>query len=113
MRLSAIGYQLSACCLLIAAPVAAQQQPLQKLPRKHEVELTFAAGYFLPTGAGGQGGGITLNRRGSWVGSVLFGAYAKSGSWGAEVSAALRRSADGTYVPDLGFTADLGGLVGL
>ncbi|HTL06560.1 MAG TPA: hypothetical protein VL241_12490 [Gemmatimonadales bacterium] len=67
-----------------AAPLAAQ---LQRLPRKHPVELTFAGGMFQPTGPGGQAGSVTLSRRPAWAAAVLFGAYAKSGRWGAEVSA--------------------------
>jgi hypothetical protein len=83
MRLFALGAQLSALAVL-AAPLAAQ---IQRLPRKHPVELTFAGGYFQPTGAGGQAGSIALERRPAWAAAVLFGAYAKGGRWGAELSA--------------------------
>jgi len=69
---------------VLAAPLAAQQQ---RMGRIHAVELTFAAGYFQPTGPDGQLGAAALSRKGSWEGGVHFGAYAKSGSWGAEVSA--------------------------
>jgi len=72
-----------------AAPLAAQ---VERMPRKHPVELTFAAGYFQPTGAGGQVGSVALTRRPAWAAAVLFGAYAKGGRWGAEVS--------GGYTPE-------------
>jgi hypothetical protein len=79
IRLWAMGYGL-----LVAAPLGAQ---VQRLPRKHEVELTFSAGYFRPTGPAGQLGSVSLIRKGTWEAGVHFGAYAKNGRWGAEVSA--------------------------
>ena len=72
------------CAAALATPLAGQQQ---RMARIHAVELTFAAGYFQPTGPDGRLGTAALSRKGSWEGSVHFGAYAKSGSWGAEVSA--------------------------
>jgi len=78
-RLLAMGYGL-----LVVAPVAAQ---MQRLPRTHAVELTFSAGYFKPTGPAGQAGSIALIRKAAWQAGVHFGGYAKSGRWGAEVSA--------------------------
>jgi hypothetical protein len=81
-QLSAISYQLSAVALL-AAPLAAQQ----RMVRTHAVELTFSAGYFRPTGPAGLSGSVPLTRKAAWEGGVHFGAYAKSGGWGAEVSA--------------------------
>jgi hypothetical protein len=70
---------------ITAVPVLRAQE--ERMPRKHPVELTFSAGYFQPTGPAGEAGGFTLNRRGSWDATVHFGAYAKGGTWGAEVSA--------------------------
>lgn len=78
-RLWAIGYGL-----LVVAPLAAQEQ---KKPRIHAVELTFSAGYFQPTGPSGQLGTVELTRKPSWNAGAHFGAYAKGGKWGAEVSA--------------------------
>ena len=78
-RLLAIGYGL-----LVAAPLAAQQQ---RLARIHAVELTFAAGFFQPTGPKGDLGGLPVTRKPSWEASVRFDAYAKSGRWGAEAAA--------------------------
>ncbi len=71
------------CAAALATPLAGQPH----VARIHAVELTFAAGYFQPTGPGGQLGAVPLTRKGSWEGGVHFGAYARSGSWGAEVSA--------------------------
>ena len=68
-----------------AVPALRAQQ--DRMPRKHPVELTFSAGYFQPTGPSGTAGGFTLNRRPAWDATVHFGAYAKGGMWGAEVSA--------------------------
>ena len=82
-KLSAISYQLSVGAVLLAIPLSADAQ----MKRKHEVELTFSAGFFQPTGPSGQTGTIALNRRGSWSGNVFFGAYSKGGRYGAEVSA--------------------------
>jgi len=76
-----MGYGLWA----VAAPLVAQQPA--KLQRTHAVELTFAGGYSLPTGADGDAGGLRLTRKGQWEAGVHFGAYAKSGRWGAELSA--------------------------
>jgi len=74
--------------LLVAALVAAPELlAQQRLARVHAVELTFAAGYFQPTGPNGQLGSATLTRKPSWEAGVHFGAYAKSGVWGAELSA--------------------------
>ena len=70
---------------LAAAPGLLAQQ--ERLPRVHAVELTFAAGYFKPTGPQGQLGSLTLVRKPAWEAGVHFGAYARSGRWGAEVSA--------------------------
>ena len=83
MQLSAISFQLSALAVL-AAPLAAQ---VEKLPRIHAVELTFSAGYFRPTGPAGQLGSVSLIRKATWEAGAHFGAYAKGGTWGAEVSA--------------------------
>jgi hypothetical protein len=80
-RLLAIGYWL------LVGSVPALDAQVQRLPRKHEVELTFSAGYFKPTGPSGQLGSIALIRKGSWEAGVHFGAYAKNGKLGAEVSA--------------------------
>jgi hypothetical protein len=80
-RLLAIGYWL----LAAAVPLAGQQPA--RLQRTHAVELTFAGGYSLPTGAAGDAGGLTLTRKGQWEAGVHFGAYARSGHWGAELSA--------------------------
>ena len=81
---SALGYRLAAGSLLLGLPLAAQEP---RMTRKHEVELTFSAGFFQPTGPSGQAGTVSLNRRGSWSGNVFFGAYSKGGRYGAEVSA--------------------------
>jgi hypothetical protein len=70
---------------LLAVPLAAQQP--SKLQRTHAVELTFSGGYFHPSGSAGQSGSVVLTRKGAWEGETHFGAYAKSGFWGAEVSA--------------------------
>jgi hypothetical protein len=87
--------------LLVVAPLAAQQQ---KLPRTHAVELTFSGGYFRPTGASGQSGGLVLTRKGAWEAGAHFGAYAKSGFWGAEVSAG--------YTPERVRLSGMGGAQG-
>ncbi len=85
-RLSAAG------CWFLAVSVSPLVAQVQRMPRKHPVELTFAGGYFQPTGAGGQVGSIVLKRRPAWAAGVQFGAYAKGGLWGAEVS--------GGYTPE-------------
>ena len=80
------GLLAMGCGLLVGAVPATAQQ-LQRLPRTHAVELTFSAGLFQPTGAPGAAAGLVLRRKPTWEAGVHFGAYAKSGWWGAEVSA--------------------------
>ena len=84
LTLAALSASLAAVAVE-AAPLAAQS--MQRMPRIHAVELTFAAGFFQPTGPEGQSGTTTLTRKPSWEAGVHFGAYSKSGRWGAEVSA--------------------------
>ncbi|HEX7024415.1 MAG TPA: hypothetical protein VF187_06325 [Gemmatimonadales bacterium] len=59
----------------------------QDMPRIHAIELTFAGGYFQPTGTSGQAGTLELTRRPSWVGSSHLDFYAPGGRLGFEVSA--------------------------
>ena len=72
--------------LLAAASssLSAQGMPMQRI---HAIELTFAGGYFQPTGTSGQVGSVDLTRRPSWVGSSHLNFYAPGGRLGAEVSA--------------------------
>jgi hypothetical protein len=81
--------------------LSAQSMSVQNLPRIHAIELTFAGGYFQPTGTEGQLGGVSLTRRPSWVGSSHLNFYAPGGRTGVEVSAGyaperIRQSTGGT-----------------
>ncbi len=72
---------------LLAAAGATSSLSAQNLPRIHAIELTFAGGYFQPTGTSGQTGAVSLTRRPSWVGSSHLNFYAPGGRLGFEVSA--------------------------
>lgn len=75
--------------LVLAAAAGATSATLsaQDMPRTHAIELTFAGGYFQPTGTAGQAGTVALTRRPSWVGSSHLDFYAPGGRLGFEVSA--------------------------
>lgn len=72
---------------LLAAAGATSSLSAQIVPRIHAIELTFAGGYFHPTGTAGQIGTMALTRRPSWVGSSHLDFYAPGGRLGFEVSA--------------------------
>jgi len=75
---------LLAVATATASTLSAQNQ---SMPRIHAIELTFAGGYFQPTGTSGQIGTVELTRRPSWVGSSHLDFYAPGGRLGFEVSA--------------------------
>lgn len=72
---------------LLAAAGGTSSLSAQNAPRIHAIELTFAGGYFQPTGTGGQVGTVALTRRPAWVGSSHLDFYAPGGRLGFEVSA--------------------------
>jgi hypothetical protein len=82
-RITAV-FALLAAATASASTLSAQNQ---SMPRIHAIELTFAGGYFQPTGTSGQLGSVELTRRPAWVGSSHLDFYAPGGRLGFEVSA--------------------------
>ncbi len=72
---------------LLAAAGVTSTLSAQNASRLHAIELTFAGGYFHPTGTAGQTGSVALTRRPSWIGSSHLDFYAPGGRLGFEVSA--------------------------
>lgn len=77
-----------AAALAIASPCASAHGQEPRV-RTHAVELTLAAGAFVPTATSGLAGGTTLTRRGAWLGSTHLTLNAPSGWLAGEVEVGL------------------------